>query len=179
MRAVSTIALAASIIIAGCATRPPVPAEAAASARFLPEEDLAGRSWGKGEFRSITGVRRAFDVELNGVWDGSTLTLVEDFRYADGVVERKTWRLTKMADGRYRGSREDVVGEAVGFLDGAAFRLEYTMAIPKKDGGARTVKFRDVLVDDGAGGVINRANVSWFGIPVGSVDLKTSRTPDA
>jgi len=177
MRAANTIAFAATILIAGCATRPGVPAEAAPAAMFLPEEDLAGRSFGKGEFRSITGVRRAFDVELNGAWDGSTLTLVEDFRYADGVNERKTWRLTKTSEGRYRGSREDVVGEAVGFVDGAAFRLEYTMAIPKKDGGARNVKFRDVLVEDAAGGIINRANVSWYGIPVGKVDLKTSRTP--
>lgn len=177
MRAASTIALAASILLAGCATRPGVPAETPRTAHFLPEEDLAGRSYGKGEFRSITGVRRAFDVELNGAWDGSTLTLVEDFRYADGVNERKTWRLTKTADGRYRGVREDVVGEALGYVDGAVFRLEYTMAIPKKDGGARKVQFRDVLAEDGAGGVINRANVSWFGIPVGNVDLKTSRTP--
>lgn len=177
MRASHTIALAASIILTGCATRPGLPAETPATARFAPEEDLAGRSYGKGEFRSITGVRRPFDVVLNGVWDGSTLTLVEDFKYADGVIETKTWKLTKTAEGRYRGVREDVVGEAVGFVDGPAFRLEYTMAIPKKNGGERRVQFRDILVEDGAGGIINRANVSWYGLPVGNVDLKTSRAP--
>jgi hypothetical protein len=177
MRAAHTIALAISIVVAGCATRPGIPAEVPRSAQFAPEEDLVGRSFGRGEFRSITGVRRAFDVELNGAWDGRTLTLVEDFRYADGVAERKTWRLTRQPDGRYKGAREDVVGEAVGYMDGQAFRLEYTMAIPKKNGGERRVQFRDILVDDGAGGVINRANVSWFGLPVANVDLKTSRTP--
>jgi Protein of unknown function (DUF3833) len=93
------------------------------------------------------------------------------------VVERKTWRLTRQPDGRYKGAREDVVGEAVGYMDGQAFRLEYTLAIPKKDGGVRRVQFRDILVDDGAGGVINRANVSWYGLPVAKVDLKTRRTP--
>jgi len=177
MRASHTIALAASIILAGCATRPGVPADTPVASRFEPEHDLAGRSYGKGEFRSITGVRRAFDVVLDGAWDGSTLTLREDFKYADGVAETKTWKLTKTADGRYRGVREDVVGEAVGYVDGPAFRLEYTMAIPKKTGGERRVQFRDVLVEDGAGGIINRANVSWHGLPVANVNLKTSRTP--
>lgn len=177
MRAIHTIALAASIFMAGCATRPGLPEAASATAQFEPESDLAGRSFGRGEFRSITGVRRAFDVELNGAWDGSTLTLVEDFRYADGVKETKTWRLTRTAEGQFRGVREDVVGEAVGYVDGSAFRLEYTMAIPKKNGAARRVQFRDILVEDGAGGIINRANVSWYGLPVARVDLRVSRTP--
>jgi hypothetical protein len=178
MRAAPTVALVASILIAGCATRPGLPAETLRTAQFAPEEDLAGRSFGKGEFRSITGVRRAFDVELNGAWDGSTLTLVEDFRYADGVSERKTWRLTRVSEGRFRGVREDVVGEAIGYVDGPAFRLEYTMAIPKKNGGERRVRFRDVLVEDSSGAIINRANVSWYGLPVANVDLRMSRTPD-
>jgi hypothetical protein len=176
MRA-QTFAFALSVFAAACATRPGIPDQTAQGVQFAPEVALAGKNFGRGEFRSITGVRRPFDVELNGVWDGSTLTLREDFAYADGVRETKTWRLTRGADGRYRGSREDVVGEAAGFADGQAFRLEYTMAIPKKDGGARRVKFRDVLVTDAKGDVINRANVSWYGVPVGSVDLVMSRQP--
>lgn len=177
MRVAPVATLAMSLALVACATRPGVPSEAPKAAQFLPEVDLAGRSYGRGEFRSITGAQRGFDVELNGTWDGSTLTLVEDFKYTDGVRETKTWRLTKTAEGRYRGTREDVVGEAVGFTDGPAFRLEYTMAIPKKNGGVRNVKFRDVLVEDGAGGMINRANVSWYGVRVAQVDLKTQRTP--
>lgn len=175
MRGARTIVFAISILLAGCATRPGVPADIPPTARFAPEVDLVGRSLGHGAFRSITGVRRAFDVELNGAWDGATLTLVEDFRYADGVTERKTWRLTRQSDGRFLGLREDVIGEAVGYMDDQAFRLEYDMAIPRKDGGVRRVRFRDVLVDHGAGGVINRANVSWYGLPVARVDLTLRR----
>ena len=177
MRLLPVVAIAVPLALAACATRPGVPAEAPKAAQFSPEVDFLGRSFGRGEFRSITGAQRAFDVELNGAWDGSTLTLVEDFKYTDGVRETKTWRLTKTSEGRYRGTREDVVGEAVGFTDGPVFRLEYTMAIPKKNGGVRNVKFRDVLADDGAGGIINRANVSWYGVRVAQVDLKTQRTP--
>jgi Protein of unknown function (DUF3833) len=177
MRAVPSLALACTALLAACATRPGLPAETAASAVFRPEVTLAGTSYGRGAFRSITGVKREFVVELNGAWDGQTLTLREEFRYLDGVRETKTWRLTRVGEGRYRGTREDVVGEATGFVDGPAFRLEYMMALPKKDGGERRVKFRDVLVTDAKGDVINRANVSWRGVRVGSVDLKMSRRP--
>lgn len=171
------LAAAAFLATAGCATKPGVPAEAAPAARLVPEEDLAGRLYGRGEFRSITGVRRAFDVTLDGTWDGSTLTLVEAFRYADGENDVKTWRLRKLPDGRYEGVREDVVGMAKGWLEGGAYRMAYTMAIPREDGGARRVRFQDVLVEDARGAVINRAKVSYFGFPVASVDLVMQRQP--
>jgi hypothetical protein len=169
--------MASAVALAACATRPGLPAEAHPAATLLPEEDLAGRLYGRGEFSSITGARRAFDVVLDGSWDGATLTLVEAFRYADGVNEVKTWKLTKRPDGRYDGVREDVVGTAEGWLEGGAYRMAYTMAIPRKDGGVRKVRFQDVLAEDASGAVINRARVTYFGIPVGRVDLTMQRAP--
>lgn len=171
------MAAAALATLAGCATRPGLPAEAAPAARLVPEEDLAGRLYGRGEFSSINGVKRAFDVTLDGTWDGTTLTLVEAFRYADGENDVKTWKLKKRPDGRYEGVREDVVGMADGWLDDGAYRMAYTMAIPKKNGGVRNVRFQDVLVEDASGAVINRAKVSYFGFPVASVNLIMQRTP--
>ena len=176
-RLITTLAFAATAFASACATRPAIPAEAAPAAQFVPEEDLVGRLYGRGEFRNITGARRPFDVTLDGTWDGATLTLVEDFSYADGETGKKTWRLSKTADGRYTGTREDVVGAANGFVEEGAYRMHYTMAIPKKNGGTRNVRFQDVLVEDASGAVINRAKVTYFGIPVGSVDLKMQRTP--
>jgi hypothetical protein len=174
---VTALALTAAALASGCATRPGIPAEAAPEARLVPEEDLVGRLYGRGVFRNITGAERAFDVTLDGAWDGATLTLVEDFHYADGETGVKTWRLTKGADGRYSGTREDVVGKADGVLERGAYRMDYVMAIPKKDGGVRKVHFQDVLVEDASGAVINRAKVSYFGIPVASVNLTMQRTP--
>jgi hypothetical protein len=55
--------------------------------------------------------------------------------------------------------------------------MAYTMAIPKKDGGVRKVRFQDVLVEDASGAVINRAKVSYFGFPVASVHLTMQRQP--
>lgn len=172
-----TLLLAAALLVSACATAPALPEQAAPSARLVPEEDLVGRLYGRGAFSSVTGARRAFDVTLDGTWDGQTLTLVEVFRYADGENDTKTWKLRKLADGTYEGAREDTVGLAKGWTEDGAYRMAYTMGIPKDGGGVRRVRFQDVLVEDARGAVLNRAKVSYFGFPVASVELTMQRTP--
>lgn len=162
-------------LASACATRPPIPSEAA-DTPFVAERDLAGASVARGEFRTITGVRREFTAHLNGSWDGETLVLVEDFEFDDGERDRKTWRLRRVAPGQYLGTREDVVGEAVGYQDGRAFRLEYDIVLPSENGRGIQVRFRDVMVLDRSGDVLNEATMGWFGFRVGSVSLRISPT---
>jgi hypothetical protein len=167
----------AAALASACATRPPVPASAAPDP-FVIERDLVGSSVARGEFRTITGVRRTFTARLNGSWDGRTLTLVEDFEFDDGERDRKTWRLERVAPGRYVGTREDVVGQAVGVQDGAAFRLEYDIRLPSDTGRGRKVRFRDIMVRAENGDIVNDATVGWFGFRVGSVSLRISPPPE-
>lgn len=169
LKAAAALLLSATLLSA-CATRPRPPAEAS-STPFVVERDLVGASVARGEFRSITGVRRAFTAQLNGAWDGRTLTLVEDFVFDDGETDRKTWRLERVAPGRYVGTREDVVGEAVGFQDGAVFRLEYDLRLPSENGQGMKVRFRDVMALNAEGQVLNEASVGWLGLRVGGVSL--------
>lgn len=157
-----------------CATRPPVPLTASTTP-FVAERDLVGASVARGEFRAITGVRRGFTAHLNGTWDGSTLTLVEDFAYDDGERDRKTWRLRRTGPGRFTGTREDVVGEAQGYQDGDVFRLEYDVILPSENGRGRKVRFRDVLALRADGDILNNATVGWYGFRVGSVSLVIER----
>jgi Protein of unknown function (DUF3833) len=175
----AAIALPIAALTAACATRPPIPTAAAASAAFVVEQHLVGASVARGEFRSITGVRRGFTAQLNGAWDGRTLTLVEDFAFDDGQRDRKTWRLERTEPGRYVGTREDVVGQAQGFQDGAVFRLEYDVILPSSNGHGRKVRFRDVMAFNGDGDVLNNATVGWWGLRVGSVSLLIQRSPRA
>ncbi|MFN0023781.1 MAG: DUF3833 family protein [Parvularculaceae bacterium] len=169
--------------LASCATRPRMPVEADASRPFAIERDLAGKTVGRGAFKSITGADRAFTAYLEGSLDvsggGQVFTLVEDFDYDDGEKDRKTWRLTKQPNGEWSGTREDVVGTARGFMDGPAFRLEYKIDLPKKDGGATRVGFRDVLILRSDGVVYNKARVGWRGLAVGGVELEITRAPAA
>lgn len=172
MRAVIFAALSA-IALAGCATRPPIPAET--SGRFVLEEDLLGRTVARGEFRTITGVRRSFTAHLHGTLNGDDFTLVEDFVYDDGERDQKTWRLRRVGEGRYTGTREDVVGEAVGVQDGDVFRLEYDVVLPSENGRGRQVRFRDVMAETADGVVINNATVGLWGLRVGRVALTIRR----
>jgi hypothetical protein len=171
-------ALAGALLILGaCATRPAVPREAADRALVI-ERDLVGRTVARGEFRAITGSRRGFTATIDGTWDGEVLTLVEDFAFDDGERDRKTWRLRRVAPGRFVGAREDVVGEAQGFQDGNVFRLEYDMRLPSENGNGRRVRFRDVLALTPDGAVLNRATVGYFGLRVARVELTMRREGD-
>jgi len=172
MRVLPVLILSA-FATAGCATRPSLPSQTVATTPFVLERDLAGKTVARGRFKPIIGKSRGFTAYLDGDWDGETLTLVEDFEYDDGEVDRKTWRLTKIGEGRYTGTREDVVGEADGFQDGDALRLEYFVRLGGENGeGGRKVKFRDILYKQSDGVVINRATVGYYGLRAGTVRLE-------
>ncbi|MFK7996975.1 MAG: DUF3833 family protein [Granulosicoccus sp.] len=156
--------------LSACAMKPPTPEDVGES--FVLERDLIGKTIATGSFSAIDGTHREFVAYIDGSWDGTALTLVEDFEYSDGEKERKTWVLTKQSNGEYSGVREDVVGTARGYQDGKAFRMEYTMALPNEDGSpGRKLKFRDVLVNDSQGRIINNATVGLWGFRVATVSL--------
>lgn len=162
----------AVLVITGCATRPKIPSEASDSAAFKLERDLLGPAVGRGSFKSITGGSRGFTVQLYGKQEGNVFILEEDFEYDDGEKDKKTWRLTRQEDGTYVGVREDVVGEARGYMDGPAFRLEYLIDLPRANGSTIRLGFRDVLILRPDGTVYNKANVGWRGIHAGKVELE-------
>lgn len=174
------MAMVSLFALMGCALRPSLPVDEVGAEGFVLERDLAGKTVGRGEFKAITGNNRPFTAYLDGSWDGQTLTLVEDFDFDDGEKDRKTWRLTKQDDGTFTGTREDVVGEAIGFYDGKGFRLEYFIQLGGENGeGGRRVKFRDILYKREDGVVINSATVGYYGLRVGRVNLEIKRDEES
>ena len=170
---VATLGLLASLLGA-CASPPAAPVAATAPPLVL-EQFFPGRTVGEGVFtNSWTGSERRFSVIIDGSWDGRTLTLVEDFDYADGEKDRKTWRLEQTSPGVYVGAREDVVGKARAWTEGNVVRLEYKVEI-----GGWTVDFSDVLALREDGSLINRAIVGKWGIRVGRVELVLRRAGGA
>lgn len=143
---------------------------------FSLESFFVGRLVAQGSFVSrIDGSRRDLVAKMRGSWDGKTLTLVEDFAYADGERDRKTWRFTKVGPGRYVGTREDVIGEATVRDLGGRITLDYTATVRKKDGGAYDLRFADEIVPAGPGRALNTAAVSLLFFPVGDVRLDIRR----
>jgi hypothetical protein len=130
-------------------------------------------AWGVFTDRSGKVVRR-FTVVMDCRWQGDDGVLDEDFTYSDGTRQRRIWRLKKLADGRYTGRADDVVGEATGQERGNAFNWKYTMALPV-DGRIVNVQFDDwmYLMDDKV--MLNKAVMSKFGIQLGEVTLSFTK----
>lgn len=148
------------------------PASTQASRKLVLEEFFRGPLLAEGEFLNTRdGTRRGVKVKMNGSWDGTTLTLVEDFVYSDGEKDRKTWRFTKTGEGRYVGTREDVIGQAAIMQVGNDIRLDYKATVRTKDGGSYGITFADVLTQTGPRTVLNTAKLSWLFFDVGTVRL--------
>jgi hypothetical protein len=123
--------------------------------------------------RSGTVVKR-FSVVMKCSWNGDEGVLDEDFSYADGTVQKRIWRLKKLADGRYSGRAGDVVGEALGQTRGNAFHWNYTLSLPV-DGRVFDVQFDDwmYLMSDKV--MLNKATMSKFGVRLGEVTLSFTK----
>ncbi len=126
-------------------------------------------AWGIFQDRSGKVVRR-FNVVVDARWQGDVGTLDERFTYSDGSTQRRVWTITRLGSGRYKGTADDVVGEAVGEAAGNALRWRYVMALPV-DGKVYHVDFDDwmYLMDDKV--MLNRSAMSKFGVRLGEVTL--------
>ncbi len=146
--------------------------------RLLIEDYLAGntRAWGLFEDR-FGNLRREFVVDIQGTWDGETLTLVEDFVYADGETQQRIWTIKKLDDNRYSGTAADVIGEAEGISYGNALNWRYTLALPIGD-SVWNVRFDDWMFLQPDNVLVNRARVTKFGFELGEVTIFFRKMPD-
>ena len=126
-------------------------------------------AWGVFQDRSGKAVKR-FSVVIDARWQGDVGTLDERFTYSDGSTQRRVWTITRLEPGRYKGTADDVVGEALGEAAGNALRWRYGMALPV-DGKIYHVDFDDwmYLMDDQV--MLNRSAMSKFGFRLGEVTL--------
>ena len=115
-------------------------------------------------------VVKRFSVVMECRWNGDQGVLDEAFTYSDGTTQRRVWRLQKLADGRYTGTADDVVGQAQGQQSGNAFHWRYTLALPV-DGRVVEVQFDDwmYLMNDRV--MLNKAAMAKFGVHLGEVTL--------
>lgn len=164
------VLIALTLALLGACSGRPGPDDAKLSDRdFNLEEFFAGRIVGHGQFQDRFGtVRRRFTVHVAGTWDGRTLTLDEDFTYADGSTEKRLWTLTKTGDGTWRGTAPGVIGTASGQERGDAFNWSYRIDLPIPDGTLR-VAFNDWMWQVSPDRVLNRAYMDRFGVEIGQV----------
>ena len=134
-------------------------------------------AWGIFQKRGGELVRR-FHVEIIGTWESPDKGVLDErFTYADGEKQRRVWTLTRQPDGTWRGTADDVVGEAIGKVAGNALHWNYTLELPV-DGKVYEVKFDDWmwLMDENT--MMNRSVMSKFGFDLGEVTLFFKKRAD-
>jgi len=163
------IALAAVLFLAACTGKPSLNDAPLSDRQLNLEEFFEGDLIAYGQFQDVFGtVRRRFEVQIDGTWDGETLTLVEDFIYEDASTEQRVWTLTKTGDQTWQGTAPGVIGIATGIEQGDTFNWGYTIDLPVPD-GTMNVTFDDwmwLLSDDR---LLNIAYMKRFGIDIGQV----------
>ncbi|MFQ2109030.1 DUF3833 domain-containing protein [Aeromonas rivipollensis] len=120
-------------------------------------------------------VTSRFRVEMQGRWREGKGELFEQFYFDDGRQQTRTWFLSKGVDGHWRGTASDVVGEAVGKTAGYALNWRYQLDLALPDGEVVRVSFDDWMYLLDQDRLINRAEISKFGIHLGEVILYIER----
>ena len=158
------------LLLVGACSQTPTLNDVPLSSRKLHLEDFfAGKTTAYGQFQDRFGrVRRRFVVEIQGEWDGKTLTLIEDFLYADGSSEQRIWALQKRGENSWSGTANGVQGTAYGEERNDTFNWKYSFNLHTEKGVTR-VDFDDWmwLVTDKR--LLNRAYMSKYGVNIGEV----------
>jgi hypothetical protein len=167
-------ATAATLTLSGCASQ-----KIESYAAEKPVLDLTqyfnGTLDAYGVFTDRSGaVVKRFTVVMNCSWQGDEGVLDEDFTYSDGTTQKRIWRLTRLADGRFTGRADDVIGIAQGQTRGNTFYWTYTLSLPV-DGKVYEVQFDDwmYLMTDKV--MLNKATMSKFGVRLGEVTLSFTK----
>ena len=162
-------ALAALALLTACSGRPSLDDPALSDADFELQEFFDGKTVAHGQFQDRFGtVRRRFEVAIDGTWDGETLTLIEDFAYADGTTEQRIWTLRQTGPETWEGTAPGVIGTATGTEKGDVFNWAYTIDLPVPDGTLR-VSFDDWMWQLSEDRVLNIAYMRKAGITIGKV----------
>lgn len=179
MRAAAILSAAlGALATAGCATTPTQFAHLP-EPQFRLESYFEGRTQAYGVFRDRGGnLRRQFTVQIDGTWNGSTLTLDEHFEYSDGALERRVWTIRPTGADSYEGTAADVQGAASGRVQGNTLVWNYDLNLPV-GGRVWTVDFDDRMYLQPDGVMINHAVVRKFGVRVGEAIIVFRRLSDA
>tara|TARA_X000001036_G_C20257810_1_gene634901 strand:+ start:69 stop:644 length:576 start_codon:yes stop_codon:yes gene_type:complete len=158
-------------LISGCSSNMKTEDFIGQQPRLVLEDYFVGQTKAWGMFHDRFGnLKRQFLVDISGSWDGEMLILDENFVYADGEIDRRIWKITKINNNTYKGTADDVIGVAKGSTFGNALNWTYEMDL-KVGGSSYRVKFNDWMYLQPNGVLLNRAEISKWGIQLGVVTL--------
>lgn len=149
-----------------------------ASGRFELTTFLEGRTGAWGVFEDRFGrLRRRFNVEMYGRWQGEAFVLDESFVYDTGERDERTWCVMPRGGGRFTATCPDCVGSAEGESDGQTIRMRYRFLL-RLPSGVISVDFDDRIYRMGDTIAVNRATMRKWGVKLGELSLFFRREPE-
>lgn len=161
---------ASALLLSSCSTNS-IQSVAVTKPELKIEEYFQGKSKAYGILFDRSGVpTRNFLVDLEGTWDEKTqmLTLDEYFEFDDGEKSFRQWKIKKLANNKYTGEADDVIGTAYGESKGNAFHWNYVLDVPYK-GSTIALNLDDWMYLSEDNVLINKAKMSKFGFKVGEI----------
>lgn len=140
--------------------------------RLVLEEYFQGNTyaWGIVEDR-FGNLREQFQVSIVGTLEDGLLSLDEHFVYSDGRRDQRLWKIQRQPETQgYLGYASDVLGLARGEVSGNALNWQYRMDL-QIAGSSWRVRFDDWMWLQPGGVLINRAEISKWGIKLARVTL--------
>ncbi|NBF11797.1 DUF3833 domain-containing protein [Pseudomonas sp. Fl4BN1] len=139
---------------------------------------FSGRVQAWGLFQKRSGeVLKRFHVQIDSRSEGEAFIMHEAFTYSDGSRQVRVWTLRPAGPGLWRGTADDVVGEALGEVSGNTLHWRYVLNLPV-EGKTYQVHFDDwmYLLDENT--LANRSYMTKLGVELGQVTLFFRRQPD-
>lgn len=160
-----------SVCLSGCLGGFRVAATPAqATPAFRPEQFFTGVTHGDGTLAVRGRADRAFQVVSTGRTDrDGSFVLDQTVTYANGAVNRRSFRMRRVDEHEYTGTLTGVAGAVSARVDGNSFHVRYTMRRP----AVRMEQWIHLQPDGRT--ALNRATVRMFGIPVAHLSETITR----
>lgn len=139
--------------------------------KFNFQEFFQGDLVAHGMFKDRFGkVKKTFVVKMNARWEGNVCILSEYFDYNDGSKSTRFWKIEKLADDKFIGTADDVIGKAFGTIAGNALKWDYQLKL-KVDNDEYKVDFDDWMYLVSEDVLLNQSYMNKWGINLGEVIL--------
>ena len=137
------------------------------------EQYFLGHTKASGWFTDRFGnVKRHFCGDFYGFFDNNEFVLDESLYYVDGIIEKRTWRVTNDNNGSMIARSSALVGDAVGKINGNTLYLEYVMKVEVEPGKKWALSMKDWMFFQPDGSLHNATYVHKWGVRLGTVSTQ-------
>lgn len=127
-------------------------------------------------FGPLGRVTSSFVADFNITWEGDKGVMAERFRYNDGSIQDREWRIALGRNGQFTADADDVPGTGNGTVAGSCAQMLYKIRLPDESGGhvLNTVDWMYLTPD---GTIVNRSQFRKYGFKVAEL-VATIRARD-